>query len=101
MASDEMGRRRFLELSGTALVAAGAAELIGCASAPARPAPAGEITYFDRFGVTEALLADVLAAATSRGADSADVYFQHRVASTMGLQDGAVNRATSQVSLGV
>ena len=37
----------------------------------------------------------------SRGADSADVFFQHRVQSSLGLQDGAVNRSTAQVSLGV
>jgi TldD protein len=101
MASNEMGRRRFLELSGATLVAAGAAELVGCATAPAKPAAASGISYFERFGVTEPLLADVIGAAMSRGADSADVFFQHRVSSTLGLQDGAVNRATSNVALGV
>ncbi len=97
-----MGRRKFVKLSGATLVAAGAVDLVGCATAKPRAegATAG-IGYFDRFGVTEPLLAEVLAAAMSRGADSADVFFQHRVQSSLGLQDGAVNRSTAQISLGV
>jgi TldD protein len=97
-----MGRRRFVKMSGATLLAAGAVDLVGCATAKPKPegATAG-IQYFDRFGVTEALLAEALSAAMSRGADSADVFFQHRVAAGLGLQDGAVNRSSAQVSLGV
>jgi len=102
MAHRRMGRRRFMKLSGAGLVAAGAVDLVGCATAkPVPEASSTGIGYFDRFGVTEPLLAEVLAAAMSRGADSADVYFQHRVSSSLGLQDGAVNRSSAQVSLGV
>jgi TldD protein len=60
-----------------------------------------QIRYFSRFGVTEAIIAETLAAALSRGGDHADVYFQHRVASDVGLEDGAVNRAHASVELGV
>jgi TldD protein len=56
--------------------------------------------YFARFGVTERLIAETLAAALSRGGDHADVYFQHRVASDVGLEDGAVNRAHASIELG-
>ena len=102
MATRGMGRRRFMKLSGAGLVAAGAVDLVGCATAKPRPEGATSgIRYFDRFGVTEALLAEVLSAAMSRGADSADVFFQHRVSAGLGLQDGAVNRSSAQVSLGV
>jgi TldD protein len=59
------------------------------------------IGYFARFGVTERLIAETLSAALSRGGDHADVYFQHRVASDLGLEDGAVNRAYAAVELGV
>ena len=59
------------------------------------------IQYFARFGVTEALVAETLAAALSRGGDHADVFFQHRVSSDVGLEDGAVNRAHASVELGV
>jgi TldD protein len=66
------------------------------------PAPAREgAGYFERFGVTPALLRDVLAAAMSRGGDHADVFFQHRVESSLALEDGAVNRAHGSVELGV
>src|SRR5512145_1748225 len=59
------------------------------------------IRYFARFGVTEALVAETLSAALSRGGDHADVFFQHRVGSDLGLEDGAVNRAHASVELGV
>jgi TldD protein len=68
------------------------------------PAPAGQtpgIGYFDRFGVTERMIAETLSAALSRGGDFADVFFQHRIASDVGLEDGAVNRAYASVELGV
>ena len=60
-----------------------------------------QIRYFARFGITEQMIAETLAAALSRGGDHADVYFQHRVASDVGLEDGAVNRAHASVELGV
>src|SRR5512133_2749386 len=59
------------------------------------------IGYFSRFGVGERLIAETLSAALSRGGDHADVFFQHRVGSDVGLEDGAVNRAYASVELGV
>ncbi|MGC4000518.1 MAG: metallopeptidase TldD-related protein [Anaeromyxobacter sp.] len=59
------------------------------------------VGYFARFGVTEAMIAQTLSAALSRGGEHADVYFQHRVGSDLGLEDGAVNRAYASVELGV
>src|ERR1700674_3309245 len=59
------------------------------------------IDYFSSFGVTEALIADVLGAALSRGGDFADVFFQHRISNDLALEDGAVNRAYTTVELGV
>src|SRR5688572_15582372 len=58
------------------------------------------IRYFDRFGVDEALLRQTLTAALSKGGARADVFFQHRVLSTMSLEDGAVSRASTLVQLG-
>ncbi|HET6437583.1 MAG TPA: TldD/PmbA family protein [Anaeromyxobacter sp.] len=63
--------------------------------------PTQGIGYFARFGVTEAMIARTLEAALSRGGDHADVFFQHRVGSDLGLEDGAVNRAYASVELGV
>ncbi len=59
------------------------------------------IGYFARFGVTGRMIRETLAAALSRGGEHADVYFQHRVASDVGLEDGEVNRAHASVELGV
>jgi TldD protein len=90
-----------MEMSGATLLAAGAADLAGCAAAPVKPEAVEGVRYFARFGVTEKMIAEALAAAMSRGADSADVFFQHRVTSSLVLQDGAVNRAYTGVALGV
>jgi TldD protein len=59
------------------------------------------IGYFARFGVTERMIRETISAALSRGGEHADVYFQHRVGSDLGLEDGAVNRAYASVELGV
>jgi TldD protein len=99
--NDGIGRRRFIEMSGATLIAAGAADLAGCATAPVKTGPTEGIGYFSRFGVTERIIGEALAAALSRGADNADVFFQHRVVNSLVLQDGAVNRAYTSVSLGV
>ncbi len=59
------------------------------------------IGYFSRFGVTERMIAETIQAGLSRGGEHADVFFQHRVGSDLGLEDGAVNRAYATVELGV
>lgn len=98
-----MTRRKLIGL-GTA-AAAGLVlpdALLTTGEALAKPAGATPgIGYFGRFGVTEKLIRDTLSAAMSRGGDFADVFFQHRVANSFGLEDGAVNRAFSAVQLGV
>jgi len=104
MASNGMGRRRFTKMSAGTLIAAGAADLLGCAAGqprPGGPGPTSGIGYFARFGVTEAMIAEALSAALSRGGDYADVFFQHRVSNDLALEDGAVNRAYTTVELGV
>lgn len=59
------------------------------------------LLYFGAFGVDAALLHDALAEAMGRGGDFADLYFEHSVARSLGLEDGAVNRASAGVDLGV
>ncbi|WP_242352205.1 MULTISPECIES: TldD/PmbA family protein [unclassified Anaeromyxobacter] len=72
------------------------------AARPATQAGTSEgIGYFARFGVTERMIAQTLATALTRGGEHADVFFQHRVGSDLGLEDGAVNRAYATVELGV
>jgi TldD protein len=99
-------RRDFVQYGTSAMAVLAATDLLtacGAAQKPGAQALGGssQISYFGRFGVTEALIRDTLAVAMSRGADFADVFFQHRVFSSLRLEDGEVNRASSQVELGV
>lgn len=59
------------------------------------------IGYFARFGVTEKMIRQTLSEALAKGGDYADVYFQHQVSNTLGLEDGVVNRAYAGMGLGV
>ena len=102
MASNGLGRRRFVRMSAGTLIASAAGDLLlGCAGAQPRPVGSGGAGYFARFGVTEVMIAEALGAALSRGGDYADVFFQHRVSNDLALEDGAVNRAFTTVELGV
>lgn len=59
------------------------------------------MNYFSSFGVDAALCRRVLAVALSRGADDADLYFEHSGSTSIALSDGKVNRAATHVDLGV
>lgn len=59
------------------------------------------LAYFARFGVDEGMLRAAFDNAMARGADWAELYFEHRVSHHLGLEDGAVNRAYGSVTLGV
>jgi TldD protein len=59
------------------------------------------LQWFAPFGVDEDLISKVLSEATARGADFADLFFEHRTVRSLGLEDGAVNRAYAGVDLGV
>ena len=95
-------RREFLEIGGMAAAATG---LLGCAGTRpgmggGAPSAAPGIGTFAAFGVDERMIRETLAAVLSRGADFGDIFFQHRVSSTLVLEDGAVNQAYQTVSLG-
>jgi len=53
------------------------------------------------FGVDEAAIQQVLSAAMERGADFADLYFQHDRSTSLSLEDGIVSRANTGVEQGV
>ena len=80
---------------------AGAVLLGGCATGRVGAGASTSIGYFDRFGIDERLLAEVIGVAMARGGDFADVYFQHTVSNNLALEDGAVNRAFTNVQLGM
>ena len=99
-----MSRRRALGLGAAAVGTAAAYEILAGPARALAASGAGTragLAYFTRFGLTEKLLQDTLAAALGSGGDFADVYCQHQVGNTYLLEDGAVNRAFADVNLGV
>lgn len=57
--------------------------------------------YYNHFGVDPDTVQEVLAEALARGGDYCDLYFEHTIYNTIGLEDQAVNRAFSEVDFGV
>jgi TldD protein len=93
-------RREFVAATGAASAALIGSHALFGRAALAAPKGTG-IGYFAQFGVDERMIKEALGVAMSRGADRADVFFQHRVTHGMALEDGEVNRASTQVLLGV
>ena len=61
-----------------------------------------ESGYFEsEFGISDSLCQEVLAKALAKGGDYADLYFEHTISNYIMLEDGKVNRAYSDVALGV
>jgi TldD protein len=103
MADESSGltRRTVIGAGAAALASVAVSDLFNISSAFAKNGPTTGIGYFARFGVTEQLIRGTLASALSKGGDYADVFFQHRVSNQLSLEDGAVNKATANVALGV
>ncbi|HDL19607.1 MAG TPA: TldD/PmbA family protein [Bacteroidetes bacterium] len=57
--------------------------------------------YYNHFGITNSDIQIVIAEALSRGGDYCDIYFQHKISNSIGLEDKSVNRAYSNVDFGV
>jgi TldD protein len=58
--------------------------------------------YFERdFGITDRLCRKILTEALAKGGDLADLFFEHTISNYLILEDGKVNRAFSDVALGV
>ncbi len=59
------------------------------------------LAWFEQFGIHEGVIEEVLAEATARGADDADLFFEHTTSTGVALADRIVDRATTTVDLGV
>lgn len=99
-------RRDFLQKSSRGMLAAVTAPCFlksNIAKASAVPAAeeANLKNYYDHFGVDEKIICDVMSEGLSYGGDYCDVFFQHRIANNIGLEDKEVNRTYSNVDLGV
>jgi TldD protein len=98
---DGMSRRDFIGAGAATVVFASVGDpILGCAGIQTKPSGDGQ-RHFERFGVTDTMMREALAAALSRGAERADLFFQHKVGNYLVLEDGSVNRASSMVELGV
>ena len=96
----DISRRSFLKTSAAAASAVTAAHVIPGSWIDF--AHGGQSGYFEtEFGITDALCQEVLAQALSKGGDFADLYFEHSIDNWVLLEDGKVNKAYGQVSLGV
>jgi TldD protein len=93
-------RRTFIKTSGTA-VAGGMILPPFLQSFHNVQISANVKNYLDHFEVTQPILQKVIAEAMSKGGDYADIFFEHKKTNNLGLEDGKVNRAFSNIGYGV
>ena len=94
-----MERRDFIKTGGAALIGTAALRQTGCVKMADKTIGSSEI--LDHFGVTGNDLNRVITTALEKGGDYADLYFEHTLDNSLGLQDGEVNRAGSDIQYGV
>ena len=58
-------------------------------------------SYLEHFEVSTETLQKVISAAMSRGGTYADLFFEHKISNSLALEDGKVNRASSNIDYGV
>jgi TldD protein len=103
--SRKISRRKFLESGSKGLVAAAVIPYFLNADITKAFMTKGNSMklqdYYNHFGVDEKTIQEVIAQALSKGGDYCDLYFQHKIINSIGLEDKAVNRAFSNVAFGV
>jgi len=57
--------------------------------------------YLNHFKVSEEIIRQTMAEALSKGGDYCDIFFQHSISDYIGLEDKDVNRAYSNIDMGV
>jgi TldD protein len=100
----DLTRRSFLKLSGKGLVVASIPALFKVNPLLALSSPLlnnNPSDYYEHFGVDETVIRKVMSAALAKGGDYCDVYFQHTISNSIGLEDDVVNKAYTSVDLGV
>ncbi|KAA6325428.1 Metalloprotease TldD [termite gut metagenome] len=99
-----MDRRNFLRVGGVALVGSLAAPALMFRCRDVRGTDnklVGISSAMNHFGVSKEDLGKVFTAALEKGGDYADLFFEHTFNNNVGLQDGAVNRSSSNIDFGV
>ena len=93
-------RRNFIKTSGAAV--AGGVVLPPFLQSFQNVQISGNVkNYLDHFEVSTGMLQKVIATAMSQGGDYADLFFEHKKSNSLGLEDGKVNRASSNIDFGV
>ena len=77
--------------------------LAGCKKSPEALAvtPLPEDPFQAWFGIDDGLVRRVMSQLTARGADMADLYFQHSRTSSISLEDGIIAKASTSIDQGV
>lgn len=96
-----LNRRDFLKTGSMVMVGSLAAPALlqGCIGGTDKSV--GITVALNHFGVSDGDLKKVLTAALEKGGDYADLFFEHTYYNYIGLQDGAVNRASSNIDFGM
>ncbi len=95
-----VNRRNFIKTSG--MVAAGSVILPPFVQSCQNAQISNTVkSYLDHFEVSTEMLQKVIATAMSKGGDYADLFFEHKTLNNLGLEDGKVNRAYSNIDFGV
>ncbi len=94
-----MKRRDFLRTGGLAL--AGSIVFPEMMYSKITPQKEDLPKMLNHFGVSESDLRKVMSVALEKGADYADLYFEHTFDNYLALQDGKINRAGSNIDFGV
>ena len=97
-------RRKFLEIGAKGAVLASIPAIFKSNPAAAFITPQLDSkigSYYEHFGVDETIIHDVIATALARGGDYCDVFFQHKISNSVGLEDNSVDRAYVNIDYGV
>ena len=95
-------RRDFIKTGGMVMFGSLAApSLLGNSLNSANSNAANFSLALNHFGVSESDIQKVLVAALEKGGDYADLFFEHTYRNSIGLQDGEVNRASSNIDFGM
>ncbi|MCU0292472.1 MAG: hypothetical protein MUF10_10885, partial [Thermoanaerobaculaceae bacterium] len=97
----ELDRRELLKLAGggagVVIASSFFADRLLAGSVPA----SGMEMLQSRFGVGPEVMKKVLATALSKGGDFADLYFEHKMANSVSMEDDIIKESSEDVTLGV
>ncbi|HCC51812.1 MAG TPA: peptidase U62, partial [Porphyromonadaceae bacterium] len=95
-------RRNFIKAGGIMLGSLAAPSMFGNGNNNGASTNASVMNFaMEHFGVTDSDLKKVLSAALEKGGNYADLFFEHTFSNSISLQDGAVNRAYSNIDFGM